>query len=81
MNIYTLHDFSCPACRSLLVTRAEYEGIVERTLLRLIDICPFVCHVCGMRFYMFVATSSHRLSEAFQARHSSEEIKSIFSEI
>ena len=79
MNVHTPDDFSCPACRSLLVTRAEYEGIVERTLLRFVDICPFVCHVCDMRFYLFVATSSFRRPEAIQAWDDAQRSKSILS--
>jgi len=51
----------------------------QRTLLRFVDICPFVCHVCDMRFYLFVATSSFRRPEAIQAWDDAQRSKSILS--
>jgi len=77
MNVHTHSEMSCPACRSSRVSRAEYEGIVEQTILRFVEICPFLCQACYMRFYMFVATSSFRRPELLQAWHDTGECKSI----
>ena len=69
MNIHTPSTFSCPVCRSPRVSIAEYEGIIEQTVLRIVKICPFLCQVCDLRFYMFLATSSDYRLEFLQARH------------
>jgi hypothetical protein len=77
MNVHTLSDISCPVCRNSRVSRAEYEGIVEQAILRFVEISPFLCQACDMRFYMFVATSSLRRPELLQAWHDPERCKSI----
>jgi|HubBroStandDraft_2_1064218.scaffolds.fasta_scaffold144538_2 hypothetical protein len=66
MKTCTIPNISCPACRSALVCRAEYEGVLEQTILRVLDICPFWCQACGMRFYMFLASSPLPQSEQLQ---------------
>jgi hypothetical protein len=79
MSFPTPYDLTCPVCRNSRVSKAEYEGIVEQAILRCVEICPFLCQACGMRFYMFVATSSFRCPEPLQACHHSEQCKSILS--
>jgi hypothetical protein len=79
MKIQAVHDFSCPVCQSSRVSRAEYEGIVEQTILRVVQICPFLCQACDVRFYMFVATSSFRRPEPVQAWRDSEQNESMLS--
>ena len=58
---------SCPACQSSCVCRTSYQGIVEHTLLRLIEIGPFLCDSCHLRFYMFLLPSTSRLPEPARA--------------
>jgi len=79
MKMHTVSDFYCPVCRNSRVSRAEFAGIVEQTILRIFQICPFVCQACYTRFYMFVATSSFRRLEPLQPWHDSEQNESISS--
>ena len=71
MNADAMPLFSCPACRSCWVSKTHYEGIVEQAVLRLIEIGPFLCNSCHLRFYMFLLPSKSRpaeLSRAWSAR-------------
>jgi hypothetical protein len=56
-SLTLIPNISCPSCRSARVCNAEYDGIIEETILRIVDIFPFACQVCGMRFYMFSVES------------------------
>lgn len=56
MKIDNYSDVSCPSCRSSHVYMADYDGMVEQTILRIVNICPFVCQTCDVRFYMFLVT-------------------------
>jgi hypothetical protein len=67
MNADTVTLLSCPACRSPRVCKTHYEGIIEQTLLRLIEIGPFVCDSCQLRFYMFLLPSKPRQPELARA--------------
>ena len=60
MNADTVFRFSCPSCRSPRVSRARYDSIFEQALLRLVAVCPFVCHSCDLRFFLFLAASRVR---------------------
>jgi hypothetical protein len=57
VNTYTTPNISCPTCRSVHVRKAEYEGVIEQAILRIANICPFECHACGIRFYLFLVES------------------------
>jgi|HubBroStandDraft_2_1064218.scaffolds.fasta_scaffold1339990_2 hypothetical protein len=57
MNSNVIRDITCPACRSARICRAEYDGILEHTILRILAICPFMCQACEMRFYMYLVSS------------------------
>jgi hypothetical protein len=63
MSVRVLSNISCPTCQSSHVIGAEYEGIVEQTILRLFRMFPLLCQACNMRFYMFLAKSSALYSE------------------
>ena len=67
MNANTKPLLSCPACRSSRVCKTSYEGIIEQTLLRLIEIGPFLCDSCHLRFYMFLLRSKSRTPELARA--------------
>jgi hypothetical protein len=62
MKSLTLPNISCPACACRRVCKAEYEGIVEQMILRITNICPFLCEACDMRFYMFLVPVEVRSS-------------------
>lgn len=79
MKTSTLPNISCPACRCPRVTKAEYEGIVEQTILRIVNICPFVCHACDMRFYMFMVAAAMPRPESLHGWLDAERCKSIVS--
>jgi hypothetical protein len=51
-------NISCPSCRSTRVCNAEYDGIV--------DLFPFACQACGMRFYIFSVESMAMDQEPLQ---------------
>lgn len=63
MNASPVPNLSCPSCRSPRVYNSEYDGMVEEAILRIVDIFPFACQACGMRFYMFSAESMARHEE------------------
>lgn len=79
MKTLTLPNISCPACRCSRVSKADYEGIIEQTLLRIVNICPFLCHACDMRFYLFVAESAVPRPEPMHSWLDAEHCKSIVS--
>ncbi len=66
MNVRVLPNISCPTCQSSQVVRAEYEGIVEQTILRLFRMLPLLCQTCDMRFYTFLVRSSNQYTERVQ---------------
>jgi hypothetical protein len=66
MNVRVLPNISCPTCQSSQVIKAEYEGIVEQTILRLFEMFPLLCQACDMRFYMFLARPSNQYAERVQ---------------
>jgi len=59
-------NISCPSCRSTRVCNAEYDGIVEEAILRIVDLFPFACQACGMRFYIFSVESMAMDQEPLQ---------------
>jgi hypothetical protein len=61
------------------VCRAEYEGIVEQAILRIVNICPFVCQACGVRFYLFLIESTNARPEPPRAWLDAEGCKTIVS--
>jgi hypothetical protein len=63
MNADAMPLFSCPACRSSRVCKTHYEGVIEQAVLRLIEIGPFLCNSCHLRFYMFLLPSKSRPPE------------------
>jgi hypothetical protein len=67
MNADATPLLSCPACRSSRVCKTRYEGIIEETLLRLIEIGPFLCDSCHLRFYLFLLSSKSRAPELARA--------------
>lgn len=67
MNADGMPLLSCPACRSSRVGKAHCEGIIERAVLRLIQIGPFLCNSCHLRFYMFLLPSKSRPAELARA--------------
>jgi hypothetical protein len=67
-----LSELSCPVCRSTRVIKSDYVSIVEHMILRVVQICPFVCQVCSMRFYMFLVASGFRRPEALRAWHEAD---------
>jgi len=77
-NIHALSDISCPVCRSIRVSSAEYDGIIEQTILWIAGICPFLCQSCDMRFYLFLATSSARRVDELQAWSDTEPSSSFY---
>ena len=79
MKTLTLPNISCPACRCARVCKAEYEGIVEQALLRIINIRPFLCQACDMRFYMFLVQSPSARPESLHSWLDAERCKAILS--
>lgn len=75
MNTYAIPNISCPACRSARICRAEYDGILEHTILRILTICPFLCQTCDMRFYMFPVSSAAPRSERLHSWLDAEQCK------
>jgi hypothetical protein len=79
MKTLTLPTISCPACRCKRVHRADYEGIVEQTVLRIFNICPLLCRACDMRFYMFLVESPIHRPESLHSWLDAERCKTILS--
>jgi len=75
MNTYAISTVSCPACRSAQVCKADYDGILEQTILRILSICPFFCPVCDTRFYLFLAATRNRWRERPQTWPDAEQCK------
>ncbi len=42
---------SCPLCRSKRIHRSKRKGIIERVILTMIFIRPFLCEKCDYRFF------------------------------
>lgn len=66
-NLHAVSDISCPVCRSSQVSNAEYEGIIEQVILWISGIRPFLCQMCDMRFYLFLATIGVRRADKLEA--------------
>ena len=79
MKTLTIPNISCPACRCARVHKAEYEGIIEQTILRIVNICPFLCQACEMRFYMFLVESPVSRPESLHSWLDAEHCKTIAS--
>lgn len=79
MTLHALSGLSCPACRSSRVITSDYENIVEQMILRIVQICPFVCQVCSMRFYMFLVACRFRRPEPLLSWHQADQNKSTMS--
>jgi len=47
--------------------------------LRIVDICPFVCQACGVRFYLFLMESMTVRPEPVRAWLDAQECKTIVS--
>lgn len=67
MNADATPLLSCPACRSPRVCKTRCESIIEQTLLRLLEIGPFLCDSCHLRFYLFLLSSKSRAPELTRA--------------
>lgn len=75
MNTHAIPNVSCPVCRSARVCKAEYEGVLEHTILRILAICPFLCQACSIRFYLFLVSYPHRRQERPQTWLDAEQCK------
>ena len=42
---------ACPDCGSHRSSRSQRFGILERYVLRVMQVCPYRCIVCYKRFY------------------------------
>jgi len=42
---------SCPRCHSEQIHQSRRKGIMERGLLTLLFLRPFLCDICYLRFY------------------------------
>jgi hypothetical protein len=42
---------TCPSCGSHQLSRSHRRGIIERYVLRALEIRPFRCTACDARFY------------------------------
>jgi hypothetical protein len=79
MKTLTLPNISCPACRCSQVCKADYEGIIEQMILRIVNICPFLCQACDMRFYMFLLSMPMPRTEPLHSWLDAERCKTIVS--
>ena len=55
---------ACPHCGCVDVYRARSRGIIERHLLRVMNLGPHRCTVCKRRFYARMVSRRERHNEA-----------------
>jgi hypothetical protein len=52
-ELYTNTIPACPNCRSPQVFKLYDHAIVERIILYIVNLYPFLCDACHRRFYLF----------------------------
>ena len=52
-ELYTNAALACPTCGSPQVFKPDDHAIVERIILYIVKLYPFLCRACHRRFYLF----------------------------
>lgn len=54
----------CPSCQGTNITKSKRKGLFESIVFKLIDIRPYRCLSCDLRFFHRALTHRHAASHA-----------------